>query len=97
MWEIDLDLLRYRRWPKAEGPREEPFKSYSDGTKLEDLIWHDCTGAHIDLGSRYRHAARTVLIIDVPDEHRPRQCIIAPNPIVHRGDLEDATQASEAT
>ncbi len=42
-WEFDDDLNRYRRWPKGEGPRENPNWA-EPGTPLEDAVWHDMLG-----------------------------------------------------
>jgi hypothetical protein len=37
-WEIDEEDLRYRRWPKYEGPRENP--EWGKNGVLQDAIWH---------------------------------------------------------
>lgn len=39
-WIIDEDLKRYARFPKTEGPRENPEWGTTEGP-LKDAEWHD--------------------------------------------------------
>ena len=40
VWEIDLSLMRYRRYPKEERPREFPEWSDERAGALQDFVWH---------------------------------------------------------
>lgn len=40
IFEIDEDDLRYRRFPKHEGPREKPEWSDERAGALQDAVWH---------------------------------------------------------
>lgn len=40
IWYLDEEHHTYRRTPRREGPREEPYLSTSQGTPLEDLTEH---------------------------------------------------------
>lgn len=40
IFEIDEDLMRYRRWPKQEAPRDNPEWSDSRAGALQDFVWH---------------------------------------------------------
>lgn len=63
-WEIDEDLLQYRRWPKQEAPREQP--GWSTGV-LQDFVWLPYVSYEI---------CNEVLLIHLPD--RPGHRITAP-------------------
>lgn len=50
IWEIDEEMLRYRRWPKQEAPREKPEWSDDRAGKLQDFVWHSYVSYWIDGG-----------------------------------------------
>jgi hypothetical protein len=47
-WFIDNMRMQYMRVPLSEGPREEPYKTMSEGTVLEDFVWHPMAGYTIN-------------------------------------------------
>jgi hypothetical protein len=40
VWEIDLSLNRYRRYPREERPREREEWSDERAGALQDFVWH---------------------------------------------------------
>jgi hypothetical protein len=47
VWEIDELDMRYRRWPKNEGPRPSEYSS-DNGGPLKDFVWHTMSGWRVD-------------------------------------------------
>lgn len=62
IWEIDEDLMRYRRYPRREQPRERAEWSDERAGALQDFVWHPMAGEW-RLEPRHKR-----LIIPVPDE-----------------------------
>jgi len=48
-WFIDNMRMQYMRVPLYEGPREEPYKTMSEGTVLEDFVWHPMVTFSVDM------------------------------------------------
>lgn len=82
-WEIDEDLMRYRRWPKAEKPREDPDWGNENAGALQDLVWHDYVSWRIrsegDPGYRPWRAPELLIYVDEDD---PKACVNAPHAYV---------------
>lgn len=43
VWEIDPELMRYRRYPKVEKPRDNPAWADQRAGALQDFVWHPMT------------------------------------------------------
>lgn len=48
IWEIDEVLMRYRRFPREEKPREDPSWGGPDAGALQDFAWHEFTSWRFD-------------------------------------------------
>jgi len=75
-WFIDNEEMRYMRVPLLEGPREEPWLRMSEGTVLEDLIWHPMTSFRIEPGGRLKIG----YLLDGEEVF-----LSAPNPVIIHG------------
>jgi hypothetical protein len=51
-WDVDDVLMRYRRWPKGEGPRINPNHA-PKSTHLEDGVWHEMDAWYVDRNEPY--------------------------------------------
>jgi hypothetical protein len=70
IWEIDVEDMRYRRFPKEESPREKPeWGNSEDG--LKDFVWHDFIEWRV---------TDTRLIITTQVTDKGPVCVVAPLP-----------------
>jgi hypothetical protein len=82
-WEIDEDLMRYRRWPKSEKPREDPDWGDENAGALQDIVWHTYVSWRIrDLEDIATLPWRAPELLIFVDENDPHACVNAPHAYV---------------
>lgn len=75
VWEIDEDDLRYRRWPKTEGPRENPEWGGPDAGALQDFVWHPFLSWRV---ATNRFSETRLVIVTEVDHNGEETAVTAP-------------------